>query len=60
MKCIKHIETNQMIRVPNKQAEQLVLTHQWVYVEKKEWKKTKRKENIIDSFEISKLKHSNN
>ena len=43
MKCIKHIETNQMIRVPNEQAEQLVLTHQWVYVKKKEWKKPRER-----------------
>lgn len=38
MKCIKNINTNEIKRVQNKEADILVQSNKWKYCNKKEWK----------------------
>ena len=64
MKCLKNAKTGNIIRVDDKQADQLV-GREWKYVSKDEWKKTTRKpepvveavnDQITDAVTISEKK----
>ena len=39
MKCVKHIETGKVIRIPDERAEQLVASGHYQFVPKSEYKK---------------------
>jgi hypothetical protein len=43
MKCVKNIETNEVVRTFEERAESYVKTGKFIYVPKKEWKDNGRK-----------------
>ncbi len=43
MKCIKKVESTEVIRVSDQKAKEMVASGKWNYTNKEEWKMTGRK-----------------